>query len=83
MPSDHGGALHERPTRLFLPHVSTRRELSILGFTCFQGSEKQGEHVHQQTRTILQPAGETAGQEGKEGLFNEDPGDPAIAVILR
>ena len=51
-------------------------------FTCVQGSEEQGEHVHQQTRTILQPAGETTGQEGKEGLFNEDPGDPASSVIL-
>ena len=47
-----------------------------------QGSEKQGEHVHQQARTILQSAGETIGQEGKEGLFNEDPGDPASSVIL-
>ena len=40
-----------------------------------QGSEKQGEHVYQQARTILQPTGETVGQEGKEGLFDEDTGD--------
>ena len=38
--------------------------------------------MHQQTRTILQSAGETVGQEGKEGLFNENPGDPASCVIL-
>ena len=38
--------------------------------------------MHQQARTILQSVGETVGQEGKEGLFNEDPGDPASAVIL-
>ena len=38
--------------------------------------------MHQQARTILQSAGETIGQEGKEGLFNEDPGDPASAVLL-
>ena len=38
--------------------------------------------MHQQARTILQSAGETIGQEGKEGLFNEDPGDPASSVIL-
>merc|ERR1712240_589060 len=55
--SDHGGAVHQGSISLLLPH----------------GSEKQGEHVHQQARTILQSAGETIGQEGKEGLFNEDP----------
>ena len=38
--------------------------------------------MHQQARTILQPAGETIGQEGKEGLFNEDSGDPTSAVLL-
>ena len=63
--------------------MSIRREPLILScFTCVQGSEKQGEHVHQQAGTILQPAGETVGQEGKEGLFNEDSGDLASAVIL-
>ena len=56
--------------------MSTSREPLILWcFTCVQGSEKQGEHVHQQARTILQPAGETVGQEGKEGLLDEDTGD--------
>ena len=38
--------------------------------------------MHQQAGTILQSAGETVGQEGKEGLFNENPGDPASSVIL-
>ena len=38
--------------------------------------------MHQQARTILQPAGETIGQEGKEGLFNEDSGDPVSTNLL-